>query len=132
MHDDQHGTAIISSAALINALEVVGKRIEDIKIVVSGAGAAAIACTDLYVSLGAKKENILMADSKGILNKNRKALDEIKARYVADTDCDTISEALKGADMFLGLSIANIVTPEMLNLMAKIPLYLPWPTLILK
>ncbi len=122
MHDDQHGTAIISSAALINALEIVGKKIEDIKIVVSGAGAAAIACTDLYVSLGAKKENILMADSKGILNKNREALDEIKARYAVDTKCDTISEALKGADMFLGLSIANIVTPEMLKSMAKNPI----------
>lgn len=122
MHDDQHGTAIISSAALINALEVVGKKIENIKIVVSGAGAAAIACTDLYVSLGAKKENILMADSKGILNKNRKVLDEVKARYAVDTACDTISEALKGADMFLGLSIANIVTPEMLNSMAKKPI----------
>ncbi len=122
MHDDQHGTAIISSAALINALEIVKKKIENIKIVVSGAGAAAIACTDLYVSLGAKKENILMADSKGILNKNRKGLDEIKARYVADTKCDTIAEALKGADMFLGLSIANIVTPEMLKSMAKNPI----------
>ncbi len=122
MHDDQHGTAIISSAALINALEIVGKKIQDIKIVVSGAGAAAIACTDLYVSLGAKKGNILMADSKGILNKNRKLLDEVKARYVADTECDTIADALKGADMFLGLSIANIVTPEMLTSMAKDPI----------
>ena len=122
MHDDQHGTAIISSAALINALEVIGKKISDIKIVVSGAGAAAIACTDLYVSLGAKKENILMADSKGIINKNREKLDEIKARYATDQECDTIAEALKGADMFLGLSIADIMTPEMLNSMAKDPI----------
>ena len=122
MHDDQHGTAIISSAALLNALEVVGKKIEDLKIVVSGAGAAAIACTDLYVSLGARKENILMADSKGILNKKRQGLDEIKSRYVTDHDVDNLEEALKGADVFLGLSIADIVTPDMLKSMANDPI----------
>lgn len=122
MHDDQHGTAIISSAALINALEVIGKKIKDIKIVVSGAGAAAIACTDLYVSLGAKKENIMMSDSKGIIRKDRGNLDEIKAKYATDQKVDTIEEALKGADMFLGLSIANVMTPEMLNSMAKNPI----------
>ena len=122
MHDDQHGTAIISSAALLNALEVVGKKIEELKIVVSGAGAAAIACTDLYVALGAKKENILMADSKGILNTKRTGLDEIKSRYVVDQDVDTLADALKGADMFLGLSIADIVTPEMLKSMASDPI----------
>ena len=122
MHDDQHGTAIISSAALLNALEVVGKKIENIKIVVSGAGAAAIACTDLYVSLGARKENILMADSKGILNAKREGLDEIKSRYVTQEEVDTIGEAMEGADMFLGLSVADLVTPEMLNAMANDPI----------
>ncbi len=122
MHDDQHGTAIISSAALINALEVIGKKIEDIKIVVSGAGAAAIACTNLYVSLGAKKENIMMSDSKGIVRKDRGNLDEIKARYATDQKIDTLEEALKGADMFLGLSIANVMTPEMLKSMTKDPI----------
>lgn len=122
MHDDQHGTAIISSAALLNALEIVGKKIEKLKIVVSGAGAAAIACTDLYVSLGAKKENILMADSKGILNKKREGLDEIKSKYVTDQDIDTVEEALKGADMFLGLSVANLVTPDMLKSMGNDPI----------
>lgn len=122
MHDDQHGTAIISSAALLNALEVVDKKIQDIKIVVSGAGAAAIACTDLYVSLGAKKENILMSDSKGILNTGRKGLDEIKSKYATDRPIDTLEEALKGADMFLGLSIADVMTPAMLKSMAERPI----------
>ncbi|MEM6734524.1 MAG: NADP-dependent malic enzyme [Bacteroidota bacterium] len=122
MHDDQHGTAIISSSALLNALEIVGKKIEDLKIVVSGAGAAAIACTDLYVSLGAKKENILMADSKGILNKKREGLDEIKSKYVTDHDVDTLAEAMKGADVFLGLSIADIVSAEMLRSMTNDPI----------
>ena len=122
MHDDQHGTAIISSSALLNALEVVGKKIEDIKIVVSGAGAAAIACTDLYVSLGAKKENILMADSKGILNTKREGLDEIKSKYVTEQDVDNLEEAIEGADMFLGLSIADIMTADMLKSMANDPI----------
>ncbi len=122
MHDDQHGTAIISSAALLNALEVVEKNIEDVKIVVSGAGAAAVACTDLYISLGAKKENILMADSKGILNKKRQGLDAIKSKYVTDEEVDTIADALKGADVFLGLSVADLVTPDMLKSMSKDPI----------
>jgi len=122
MHDDQHGTAIISSAALLNALEIVGKRIEDLKIVVSGAGAAAIACTNLYVSLGAKKENILMSDSKGILNKERKDLDEIKSKYATTRKINTLEEAMEGADMFLGLSIADVVTPAMLKSMAANPI----------
>jgi len=122
MHDDQHGTAIISSAALINALEVTGKKIEDIKIVVSGAGAAAIACTNLYVSLGAKKENIMMSDSKGIIRKDRANLDEIKARYATAEKVHTLDEALRGADVFLGLSIADVMTPAMLNAMGKDPI----------
>lgn len=122
MHDDQHGTAIISSAALLNALEVVNKNIGDIRIVVSGAGAAAIACTDLYVSLGAKRENIIMADSKGILNKKRTGLDEIKSKYVTDREIETLDDAMKGADVFLGLSVADLVTPEMLKNMANDPI----------
>ncbi len=122
MHDDQHGTAIISSAALINALEVNGKKIDKIKIVVSGAGGAAIACTDLYVALGAKKENIIMVDSKGVIKKDRPNLDENKARYAKDIKANTLDEALEGADMFLGLSIADILKPEVLKKMAKNPI----------
>jgi malate dehydrogenase (oxaloacetate-decarboxylating)(NADP+) len=123
MHDDQHGTAIISSAALINALKINGKKIEDIKIVVNGAGAAAIACTDLYISLGARKENILMIDSKGVIKKSRGNLDETKARYATDReDINTLEEAIEGADMFLGLSIGDIFHPESLRKMAKDPI----------
>ncbi|MDH5608194.1 MAG: NADP-dependent malic enzyme [Cyclobacteriaceae bacterium] len=122
MHDDQHGTAIISSAALINALEVNGKKIDEIKIVVSGAGAAAVACTDLYITLGARPENICMADSKGIIRKDRPNLDEQKAKYATDWDVHTLEEALDGADMFLGLSIANILMPETLLKMSKDPI----------
>ncbi len=123
MHDDQHGTAIISSAALINALEVCGKKIEEVIIVVSGAGAAAIACTDLYTSLGARKENILMTDSKGVVKKSRGNLDESKARYATDReDVDTLEDALVGADVFLGLSIGNILKPATLKKMAKDPI----------
>lgn len=123
MHDDQHGTAIISSAALINALELIDKHIADIKIVVSGAGAAAIACTDLYVSLGAKASNIVMTDSKGVIKKSRANLDETKARYATDReDIHTLEEALVGADMLLGLSIGDILQPESLQAMAKDPI----------
>jgi malate dehydrogenase (oxaloacetate-decarboxylating)(NADP+) len=122
MHDDQHGTAIISSAALLNALEVTGKKIDKIKIVVSGAGAAAIACTTLYVALGAKVENIVMTDSKGVITKDRENMDETKARFATSRKLSTLEEALVGADMFLGLSIANILTPEVLQTMAKNPI----------
>jgi len=122
MHDDQHGTAIISSAALINALEQNGKKIGDLKIVVSGAGAAAIACTDLYVTLGAKPENIIMTDSKGVIRKTRSNLDEAKARYATNRNIETLEDALVGADMFLGLSIANILAPETLKTMANNPI----------
>lgn len=121
MHDDQHGTAIISSAALINALELAGKKIDEVKIVVNGAGAAAIACTKLYVALGLKKENILMCDSKGVINKNRVNLTPEKINFIADTDISTLEEALKGADVFVGLSKANVMTPQMLLSMAKNP-----------
>ena len=122
MHDDQHGTAIISSAALLSALEINGKKIDEIKIVVSGAGGAAIACSDLYVMLGAKPENILMADSKGIIRKDRGTLDESKARYATDQNVSTIQEAMVGADMFLGLSVADLITPDDLKKMAKDPI----------
>lgn len=123
MHDDQHGTAIISSAALINALKINGKKIEDITIVVSGAGAAAIACTDLYVSLGVRKENILMIDSKGVIKKSRGNLDETKARYATDReDVNSLEEALISADMFLGLSTGDILQPEALKKMAQDPI----------
>src|ERR1700754_1495775 len=96
MHDDQHGTAIISAAALLNALEVVGKKMEDIKIVVNGAGAAAVSCTKLYTALGAKKENVIMCDSKGVLDSNRKGLDEIKSEFVTDRKVSSLQEAMKG------------------------------------
>jgi malate dehydrogenase (oxaloacetate-decarboxylating)(NADP+) len=122
MHDDQHGTAIISCAALLNALEIVGKKIEEIKIVVNGAGAAAVSCTKLYIALGAKKENIIMCDSKGVLNTSRTGLDDIKKQFVLDTKINTLQEAMKGADVFIGLSVADAITPEDLNNMAKDPI----------
>ena len=122
MHDDQHGTAIISSAALLNALEITGKKIDEITLVVSGAGAAAVACVNLYRFLGVKKENVVMCDSKGVIKKDRKNLDESKAFYATDKPVDTLEDALKGADVFLGLSIADVVTPNMLLSMAKTPI----------
>ncbi len=123
MHDDQHGTAIISSAGLLNALEVAGKKIEDVKIVVSGAGAAAIMCTKLYVALGAKLENILMIDSKGVITADRENLTDQK-RYFATkrTDVHTLEEAMKGADVFLGLSKGNVLSQDMIRSMAKNPI----------
>lgn len=122
MHDDQHGTAIISSAALLNALIVVDKKIEEIKIVVNGAGGAAMACTDLYVELGARKENIVMLDSKGVLRKDKIDPQSMKARYATDKKIDTLEEAIEGADMFLGLSAADVFTPSMLKKMAAKPI----------
>jgi malate dehydrogenase (oxaloacetate-decarboxylating)(NADP+) len=122
MHDDQHGTAIISSAALLNALEVVGKKIDKVVIVVNGAGAAAVSCTKLYLALGAKRENIIMCDSKGVLSKTRTNLDEIKSRFVTDRKITTLQEAMKGADVFVGLSVANAITPDDLNSMANDPI----------
>lgn len=122
MHDDQHGTAIISSAALLSALEVNGKKIDEIKIVVSGAGAAAVACTELYILLGAKRENIIMLDSKGVIRKDRENLSPSKARFATDIDCHNLTDSLVGADMFLGLSVANIMTPEMLKSMTNDPI----------
>lgn len=122
MHDDQHGTAIISSAALLNALEIIGKKIADIKIVVSGAGAAAMACTNLYVTLGVNPKNIVMCDSKGCIRTDRKNLDESKIKYATDRDLYLLQDALIDADMLLGLSVANTVTPEMLKGMSKDPI----------
>ncbi|TGX81569.1 NADP-dependent malic enzyme [Palleniella muris] len=123
MHDDQHGTAIISSAGLLNALEVAGKKIEDVKIVVSGAGAAAIMCTKLYVALGAKLENILMLDSKGVITSDRPNLTEQKKFFATERrDAHTLEEAMKDADVFLGLSKGNVVSKEMIRSMAKNPI----------
>ena len=122
MHDDQHGTAIISSAALLNALEIAKKDISKIKIVVNGAGAAAMSCSKLYLSLGVKKENIVMLDSKGVIKKNREVLEGSKAIFATNRKCDTLDEAMKNADVFLGLSVANIVTTEMVQSMAKRPI----------
>ena len=122
MHDDQHGTAIISSAALINALELADKKAEDVKMVVSGAGSAAIACADLYVLLGVKLENILMFNSKGLLIKNNPALSQLQQKYARDIEPISLEEALKGADIFLGLSSGDLMTPEMLLGMADNPI----------
>ncbi|UII33326.1 NADP-dependent malic enzyme [Fulvivirga ulvae] len=122
MHDDQHGTAIISASALLNALELVNKKIEDIKIVVNGAGAAAIACTKIYIALGARKENIIMCDSKGVISKKRNNLDASKAEFAIETELETLSEAIKGSDFFLGLSVADILKPEDILSMADDPI----------
>ena len=121
MHDDQHGTAIISGAALINALEIQGKKIGDIKLVVNGAGAAAFRCTSLYVKLGVKKDNIIMCDSKGVIRKDRDSLTPQKAEFATSQDVHTLAEAIKGADVFLGLSVADVLTPEMVLSMADKP-----------
>ncbi|MBQ7442806.1 MAG: NADP-dependent malic enzyme [Bacteroidaceae bacterium] len=123
MHDDQHGTAIISGAGLLNALEVAGKRIEDVRIVVNGAGAAAISCTKLYCALGARKENIVMLDSKGVITADREGLNEMKRLFATKrTDVHTLAEAMRGADVFLGLSKGNVVTPDMVRSMAPSPI----------
>ena len=122
MHDDQHGTAIISGAGLINALEIAGKKIEDVKIVVNGAGAASISCTKLYIMLGAKKENIIMCDSKGVISTHRTDLNESKKFFATDRDIKTLAEAVVGADVFLGLSVANVLTKEMVRSMNTNPI----------
>ncbi|SEL67542.1 NADP-dependent malic enzyme [Parapedobacter koreensis] len=122
MHDDQHGTAIISGAALLNACILQKKKLEKVKIVVNGAGAAAISCTRMYVALGARKENIVMLDSKGCIRHDRPNLDATKAEFATVQSIDTLEEALKGADVFIGLSVADVVTPEMLKSMAKNPI----------
>ncbi len=122
MHDDQHGTAIISSAALLNALEIVNKKIGEVKIVVSGSGASAISCTRLYKKLGAKPENIVMLDSTGVLHKKRTGLNKQKLEFVTERELETLEQALVGADVFLGLSVAGVMKKEMLQSMAKDPI----------
>jgi malate dehydrogenase (oxaloacetate-decarboxylating)(NADP+) len=122
MHDDQHGTAIISAAALINALELVGKKIEDIRIVVNGAGAAASSCTTLYMALGAKLENIVMVDSKGVISTRRTDLNSRKKPFATNLPCNTLAEAVDGSDVFLGLSVEGCLTQEMVRSMAPNPI----------
>ena len=122
MHDDQHGTAIISSAGILNALELAGKRIEEVKIVVNGAGASANSCTRLYVALGAKKENIVMCDSKGVISVRRENLTPEKAFFATTRNVNTLAEALVEADVFLGLSVADVLTPEMVQSMNHDPI----------
>ena len=122
MHDDQHGTAIISGAGLINALEIAGKKIEDVKIVVNGAGAASISCTRLYVMLGARKENIVMCDSKGVISTSRPDLNAAKREFATDRPIKTLQEAVVGADVFLGLSVANVLTKEVVRSMNADPI----------
>ncbi|WP_242916091.1 NADP-dependent malic enzyme [Pontibacter liquoris] len=122
MHDDQHGTAIISSAALLNALELTGKKIGKIKMVINGAGAAAIACTKLYVALGAKLDNIVMFDKDGIIRPERNDLDIYRAQFVTTRKINTLAEAMEGADVFIGLSAANVLPPELVNRMAPDPI----------
>jgi len=122
MHDDQHGTAIITAAALLNAIELADKKIDKIKLVVNGAGASAMSCTKLYVTLGVNPENIVMLDSKGVIRKDREDLSESKKQYATNRKIDTLEEALDGADMFLGLSKGNIVSKAMIKKMAKNPI----------
>ena len=122
-HDDQHGTAIISSAGLANALEIVGKKHEEIRIVISGAGASAISCAELAIRWGVRRENIMLCDSKGVVYKGRKeGMNKYKERFLVETDARTLSDALRGADVFYGLSVANVMTPEMVKSMAKDPI----------
>ncbi|WP_262151100.1 NADP-dependent malic enzyme [Chryseobacterium foetidum] len=122
MHDDQHGTAIISAAALINSLQIANKNIDEVKMVVNGAGAAAVACTNLYISLGLKRENVLMCDSKGVINHKRENLTPEKLDFIAQTDIETLEDACKGSDVFIGLSKGNVMTPEMLLSMNENPI----------
>ncbi len=121
-HDDQHGTAIISAAGLINSLELTGKKIGDLKIVVCGAGAAAISCSRLYVSLGVRKENLVMVDSKGVINQKRNDINKYKQEFVTSRNIDTLAQAVDGADVFLGLSTADMLKKEMLATMAPNPI----------
>jgi malate dehydrogenase (oxaloacetate-decarboxylating)(NADP+) len=122
-HDDQHGTAIIASAGLINSLELVGKRLDEIKIAISGAGASAISCAELAVRLGVKRENILLVDSRGVISADRlDSLNKYKQRFAQDTEAKTLADAVRGADVFYGLSVADVLTPEMVATMAELPI----------
>ncbi len=122
MHDDQHGTAIISSAAMVNAIDLAGKKFENVKLVVSGAGAAAMACTNLLISLGLKKTNVVMCDSKGVINDKRKDINKYKKNYVTKRKVDTLEDAMKGADIFFGLSTKGVLSQDMVKSMAKNPI----------
>lgn len=122
MHDDQHGTAIISSAALLNALELAKKKLDKVKIVVNGAGPSAVSCARLYISLGVKRENLVMIDSKGVITKTRKDLDSHKLWFATDRKINSLEEAIKGSDVFLGLSRGNVLSKEMIKSMAKNPI----------
>ena len=121
-HDDQHGTAIISGAGLLNALEIKNKKIEEVSIVINGAGASAISCAKIYMALGAKKENIIMLDSRGVLNTKRTDLNKYKQLFASTKDIETLEDAMKGADVFLGLSKGNVVSKEMIRSMADHPI----------
>ncbi|MBN2635933.1 MAG: NADP-dependent malic enzyme [Prolixibacteraceae bacterium] len=121
-HDDQHGTAIISAAGLLNALEIIGKKIDEIKVVVNGAGAAAVSCIKLYISLGVKPNNVVMLDSKGVLNTERTDLNPVKKQFVTSRKISTLEEAFVNADVFLGLSVGNVATKKMIRSMAKDPI----------
>jgi malate dehydrogenase (oxaloacetate-decarboxylating)(NADP+) len=121
-HDDQHGTAIISSAGLANALEIVGKRHDEIRLVISGAGASAISCAELAINWGVKRGNIMLVDSKGVVHSGRTDLNKYKQRFMLDTDARTLADAVRGADVFYGLSVANVLTPEMVKSMASDPI----------
>ena len=131
MHDDQHGTAIITSAALLNALEIAGKEAGEIRMVINGAGAAAIACADLYVKMGVRRENIVMCDSKGVIRSDRKDINAQKRRFATDRDLTTLSDAIKGADVFAGFSKAGVLSGEMVKTMAEKPVIMalanPYP-----
>ena len=121
-HDDQHGTAIVTAAAMLNALEIAGKNIEEAKLVCLGAGSAAIACVKLLISCGFKPENILMLDSKGVIHSERNDLNQYKATFAVETPCRTLNDAIDGADAFLGVSGANLLSPEQLEKMAENPI----------
>src|SRR5690606_18357509 len=122
-HDDQHGTAIISGAGLLNAAELAGKQLAEIALVVSGAGAAAIACVEFFISLGMKREHVVLVDSKGVIHDGRADLTKQKRRFaIPDDGRRTLADAMRGADMFMGVSVANTVTPDMLPTMAELPI----------
>lgn len=122
MHDDQHGTAIITSAALINALEITGKKVENLKVVINGAGAAATACARLYLSIGIKPDNMVMCDSRGVINAQRQGLPPEKVQFITNRPINTLAEAMVDADLFLGVSKANVLTAEMIRTMAPNPI----------
>jgi malate dehydrogenase (oxaloacetate-decarboxylating)(NADP+) len=122
-HDDQHGTAIISGAALLNAVELAGKRMDEVRVVFSGAGASGVACANFYISLGVKPENLLMVDSKGVIYKGRtEGMNSYKERFAVDTDARTLEDAMRGADVFTGVSVKGLVTQEMVKSMAENPI----------